>query len=594
MNCCTIDWFDEWPNDALEAVAERKFMTINCGSEEIKKSLVGMCVTIHSLAVDMSHRYFEEMRRKFYITPAAYLEFIGFYAEMLEQKRTELNQERDVLSKGLSILKNTNEDVERMQQELQEMQPILIQKTQETETIIKDVQIGTAEADAKRRVIEEEERVVNEETQKAEAIEREAKSKLDEALPALEEATKAVQSINSSDIAEIRMYQQPPEGVKLTLAAVCILFKEKTDWDSAKKLMSNSGFTQSCITYDRDSIPSSIINRLKRQYINDPMFDPEIVGKSSVAAKSLCIWVRAMVVYSEVVKQVEPLKEELAKAQASLKAMTAALQIKQDELSEVQTMLDELNRQYTVKSTELNELKERTELSRKRLITAEKLINSLDSEYKRWTESIAVLDNQISYLSGNIFLASACVAYYGPFESHYRMELVDQWIDQIKKHNIPLSETAIEKVLVSPIQLREWNIAGLPSDLHSIQNAVLANCSRQWPLMIDPQGQANAYIRKMEIQNQLKIVKPANPANVMRTLDQAIRIGIPVLLEDLSETVDPSIEPLLQKNIYRKQGRTLIMLQSEVDYNPKFKFYMTTKIANPHYLPEVCNKGMPV
>ena len=29
---------------------------------------------------------------------------------------------------------------------------------------------------------------------------------------------------------------------------------------------------------------------------------------------------------------------------------------------------------------------------------------------------------------------------------------------------------------------------------------------------------------------------------------------------------------------------------SDVEYNKSFKFYMTTKLANPHYLPEVCIK----
>ena len=29
---------------------------------------------------------------------------------------------------------------------------------------------------------------------------------------------------------------------------------------------------------------------------------------------------------------------------------------------------------------------------------------------------------------------------------------------------------------------------------------------------------------------------------------------------------------------------------SDVEYNKAFKFYMTTKLANPHYLPEVCIK----
>ena len=38
-------------------------------------------------------------------------------------------------------------------------------------------------------------------------------------------------------------------------------------------------------------------------------------------------------------------------------------------------------------------------------------------------------------------------------------------------------------------------------------------------------------------------------------------------------------------------GRLLIRLgDSDIDYDKNFKFYMTTKMSNPHYLPEVCIK----
>ncbi|KAK6993294.1 Dynein heavy chain 6 axonemal, partial [Biomphalaria glabrata] len=38
-------------------------------------------------------------------------------------------------------------------------------------------------------------------------------------------------------------------------------------------------------------------------------------------------------------------------------------------------------------------------------------------------------------------------------------------------------------------------------------------------------------------------------------------------------------------------GRVLIGLgDSDIDYDRNFRFYMTTKLSNPHYLPEVCIK----
>ena len=61
-----------------------------------------------------------------------------------------------------------------------------------------------------------------------------------------------------------------------------------------------------------------------------------------------------------------------------------------------------------------------------------------------------------------------------------------------------------------------------------------------------------------------------------------------MLIADISETLDPALESILQKAFFQQGGRTLIRIgDSDVDYNEQFKFYLTTKLPNPHYLPEV-------
>lgn len=57
----------------------------------------------------------------------------------------------------------------------------------------------------------------------------------------------------------------------------------------------------------------------------------------------------------------------------------------------------------------------------------------------------------------------------------------------------------------------------------------------------------------------------------------------------LKETLDPVLEPILLKQTFVSGGRMLIRLgDTDIDYDKNFRFYMTTKMANPHYLPEVC------
>jgi dynein heavy chain len=71
--------------------------------------------------------------------------------------------------------------------------------------------------------------------------------------------------------------------------------------------------------------------------------------------------------------------------------------------------------------------------------------------------------------------------------------------------------------------------------------------------MIDPQMQANIWIKKMEEKNGIKVIKPTMDPKVMsRVLESAVNFGNPVVLEDAGETFDPMLEPLLGKQIEKK------------------------------------------
>ena len=89
--------------------------------------------------------------------------------------------------------------------------------------------------------------------------------------------------------------------------------------------------------------------------------------------------------------------------------------------------------------------------------------------------------------------------------------------------------------------------------------------------MIDPQDQANRWIRQKEAKNSLKIIKLTDP-NFLRTLENCIRIGMPVLLEEVGESLDPALEPVLLKQTFMSGGRMLIRLgDNDIDYDKNFR-----------------------
>jgi len=57
------------------------------------------------------------------------------------------------------------------------------------------------------------------------------------------------------------------------------------------------------------------------------------------------------------------------------------------------------------------------------------------------------------------------------------------------------------------------------------------------------------------------------------------------------EAIDPVLEPVLLKQLVYVGGSATIKLgDATVDYDPSFKLYLTTKLRNPHYPPELCVK----
>ena len=101
--------------------------------------------------------------------------------------------------------------------------------------------------------------------------------------------------------------------------------------------------------------------------------------------------------------------------------------------------------------------------------------------------------------------------------------------------------------------------------------------------MTDPQGQANRWIKKMEEAAGLRVVSPGEQ-HIMRTVEGCMRMGVPLLLENVGQTLEPALHPLLLRQISRLQGRLVVRLGDvDVDYNPQFRFYITCALPQPRF-----------
>uniref|UniRef100_G3TQL9 Dynein axonemal heavy chain 1 n=1 Tax=Loxodonta africana TaxID=9785 RepID=G3TQL9_LOXAF len=621
VNCCTIDWFNEWPAEALESVANMFLNEIPEleATSEVTEGLIQVCVSIHQSVASKCAEYLAELARHNYVTPKSYLELLNIFSILIGQKKQELKTAKNRMKSGLDKLLRTSEDVSKMQEDLEIMRPLLEEAAKDTMLTMEQIKVDTAIAEETRNSVQAEEIKANEKARKAQAIADDAQKDLDEALPALDAALASLRNLNKNDVTEVRAMQRPPPGVKLVIEAVCIMkgikpkkvpgekpgSKVDDYWEPGKGLLQDPGrFLESLFKFDKDNIGEMVIKAIQ-PYIDNEEFQPAAIAKVSKACTSICQWVRAMHKYHFVAKAVEPKRQALREAQDDLEVTQRILEEAKQRLREVEDGIATMQAKYRECIAKKEDLELKCEQCEQRLGRADKpspsgahpsglplqLINGLSDEKVRWQETVENLENMLDNISGDVLVAAGFVAYLGPFTGQYRTALYDHWVKQLMVHRVPhTSEPTLIGTLGNPVKIRSWQIAGLPNDTLSVENGVITQFSQRWTHFIDPQGQANKWIKNMEKENGLDVFKLSD-RDFLRSMENAIRFGKPCLLENVGEELDPALEPVLLKQTYKQQGNTVLKLgDTVIPYHEDFKMYITTKLPNPHYTPEIATK----
>lgn len=233
------------------------------------------------------------------------------------------------------------------------------------------------------------------------------------------------------------------------------------------------------------------------------------------------------------------------------------------------------------------------EMTRK-LNAASQLITGLGGEQTRWTADMGVLEEDKIKLVGDCLTGSAFLSYCGPFNSVLRQKMIfDTWKQDLITKELPNKEDfRLELFLTTEVEVAKWSAQGLPSDDLSVQNGILTCSASRWPLCIDPQLQAVNWIKNKEKGPTFEILT-FNMGDYIKKLEMGITFGKSVLFEGIDEEIDPMIDPVLEKNIVKVAGVDMLKLgDQDIEYSQDFRMYMTTKLGNPNYTPEIFGKTM--
>ncbi|EMP33916.1 Dynein heavy chain 8, axonemal [Chelonia mydas] len=602
---CTMDWLQPWPKDALVAVAQHFLASykIEC-TDGVKQSIVNAMGTFQDLVAEQCVEYFERYRRRTFVTPKSYLSFISGYKTIYREKFAGVGNLSDRMKTGLAKLMEAEISVNQLSKELAVKERDLAVASKRADGVLLDV---TMKAQAAEKVKMQVQKVKD----KAHAIVDEiaidkaaAEEKLEAARPALEEAEAALQTIKPVDIATVRKLGKPPHLIMRIMDCVLLLFQRKIDsvtadpertcvkpsWNEALKLMNNSGFLSMLLTFQKDSITGEIVELLQ-PYLDMEDYNLETAKKVCGNVAGLCSWTQAMAYFYSINKEVLPLKANLALQEARLAVAQTELNNAQNQLDEKQRELDQVQAMYNATMQEKQTLLDDADACRRKMNNATALIEGLGGEKIRWTESSKNFQDQIIRLVGNVLLATGFLSYSGPFNQEYRNLLLRLWKTEMDQNRIPYSDDLnLISMLVDNATIGEWSLQGLPNDDLSIQNGIIVTKASRYPLLIDPQGQGKIWIKNKEKNNELQVTS-LNHKYFRSHLEDCLSLGRPLLIEDIGEELDPALDNILEKNFIKSGSTHKVKVgDKEVDVMKGFTLYITTKLANPAYTPEISAK----
>lgn len=593
VNCAQIDWFHEWPQNALESVSKRFLSEVEVLPVQILDSVSVFMAFVHATVNKMSQVYFQNDKRYNYTTPKSFLELISLFSKLLIQKDFDFKDRVNKLENGLIKLSKCAEQAEYLKKALAVQEVELKVKNDAADVFIEHVTAENERVQKSKNEATEKQRKVNLMKETITAEKKSNEEELRRAKPELDRAAEALDTLNKTNLTELKSFGSPPDIVVKVCAAVLVLFSKgkipkDRSWKQCKLMMNKvDEFLNNCKHFDKDNIPSEVIKEIN-VYKEDPEFDGEKIQSRSLAAAGLAKWVVGIVGYNEVYLNVEPKiravresEKALADAQAEVDELEAKVEALEGALMAIKAKQDEAEAEKKVCQDEADKTAHQIDL-------AYRLVNGLQSENVRWRDLIYSFQSKLVTLPGDILLISCFISYVGCFTRRYRLQLLNEkWIPTFLKikPEISYSEFTDPLALIcDDAQIATWNNEGLPSDRMSTENAVILMNSARWPLIIDPQLQGIKWI-KQKYGDKLVVLRLTH-RGYLDVIERAITNGDTLLLENIDETVDAVLDPLLGRVLVKK-GKCMKIGDREIDYNPNFRLILQTKLANPHYKPEM-------
>ena len=562
---CSIMWMDRWTEESMITVAGMIL------GDTVFEFLADSSVTsrnicqIHESAVELG------------ATPKQFTDCCNMYAKLYREKRQIKEQQQNRLKQGLEKLKGASLHVDELTEKAQEQSMRCSQKQLEADQALEDIQLSMNQASKQRTEAEELQNVLGVEEAKLAQRKKAIDIELAQVGPLLEQTKKAVGSIKSESLNEIRALRSPPEAVRDILSGVLTLMGIfDTSWVSMRSFLAKRGIKEDILKFDARKITPDIrvqVEDILRKH--GKSFEPAAAKRASVACAPLAGWVKANLQFADVLEKVEPLETENQKLQNGLRESQNKLQELNNELSTIDEKVAGLRKRFENSTAEAAKLKMELEAAQTTIASAESLLGKLVGEKDRWEIQVDELATEIEMFANHALLAAAFIVYLSKATEDGRAAQMEKW-GQI----LGIEKFDVRGFMASESEELTWRSEGLPSDPLSVENAVVILNSTSAAYLVDPASTGSEWL-KTNLKDQRLVVCNQQDTDFTTSLELAVRFGKTLLIQEVDH-IDPILYPVLRKELIAQGPRFCVYVGDKlIDYNEDFRVFLTTRNSKP-------------
>ncbi len=516
-------------------------------------------------------------------TSRKYMTFLKSYKKVYQSRKECIQKKQSHLQAGLSKLNEATSLVDHLKQKAGTQRTLLADKQTEADAALKEITSSMQLATEQKNEVEILKQQQSEERLKLEKRKKAIDIELYEIEPLVQEAKKAVSSIKTETLSEVRALRAPPDTIRDILEGVLrIMGVFDTSWASMRSFLAQRGVKEDIQTFDARKISPEIresVQELLQK--NKRSFDPKVAKKASVAAAPLASWVVANIRFSYVLEKIGPLEKEQAGLQQNLDKSEKKLEKLGKALAALDQNVQGMRNRFELLTTEAAKLKIELEKEEETIVAAENLVGKLEGEHKRWSDQIISLAEELEHLPRRTILAAGFISYLSQAPEDERRSMLSNWLEFVG-----LTSFDLRQFLSSESEQLVWKSEGLPSDELSMENALVILKAEQCPFLIDPSQRATEWLKTHLKEFRLEVINQQD-SNFTTALELAVRFGKTLIIQEVDK-IEPLLYPLLRKDLICQGPRFVIQLGDKlIDYNENFKLYLTTRNPLPDITPDV-------